>query len=628
MLTSKLKIACTVFWLGYIVLLLVLPASYPPDPTLPNVAARSGYNTGLAYFLIAGWSVFGLLFFMVIPHQSEASGSDNPGQLSNYPVRPTQAWLEALVVGTLTTLLYWPAFLARFGNYIEDTYFMNVLARMQCGQLPYQDFEFLYGPLMIYPAHLWINLFGFSMQSYYSLIVFLQVTFFILLLRLFQHHIHNFRDRFIAFVLFAPFVFDTLLGMNYIGWRLIPTILAILIVSARPNSVFKSAIAGALVGIQLAYSYEFGIIALIAISLLYVACYLGPKKSPVVFPALVFILTTAVIGFVITYALTGETLKDYLSATAYTLQYAKNTGIGNFRYYWTVNTLSLFGLLSIAVAVTGLGLRKLRHETMLYGDRLLLVALLFTLGSLRIAIQRADLWHVTLSFLPLILAFLWPTQKNIFTVKRSTQSMIVIVIAVASLTRLFGLLPTASYFGEGLILGAKNVLLEQGAGQSKVTARTYSVQSELVQPDIDTVSLANYLARPVRADRPVIFYSKLWRLAIHAGVCSAGYSFYKSMYTDGYKPMTEYLQGHHNTLVVVDEKAYGYLYENLQPRTAPAELSIVKKLASWLSSVHYQQKFDAKAVTREIWKRNLGDYLVENYQRAEQFGELIILERR
>jgi hypothetical protein len=628
MLNSKLKIACTVFWLVYIVLLIVIPASYPPDPTLPNVAARSGYSTGLAYFLIAGWSVFGLLFFMLIPDQSEVSKSSNPGQLSNNPVRPTQAWLEVLIVGTLTTLLYWPDFLARFGNYIEDTYFMNVLARMQCGQLPYQDFEFLYGPLMIYPAHLWINLFGFSMHSYYTLIAFLQTACFILLLRLFQHHIHNFRDRFIAFLLFAPFVFDTLLGLNYIGWRLIPIILAILVVSAQPHSVLKALIAGTLIGIQLAYSYEFGIIAFIAISLLYVACFLEPKKPPVVYPALVFILTTGVIGFAITYILTGETLKDYLSATAYTLQYAKSTGIGNFRYYWTVNTLSLFGLLSIAVAIVGLGLRYLRHKAMAYGDRLILVALLFTLGSLRIAIQRADLWHVTLSFLPLILAFLWPTPKNIFTVKRSTQRMIVALIAVASITRLFGLLPTASYFGEGLILGAKNVLLEQGAGQSEVKARTYSVQSELVQPDKDTVSLANHLAQPTQTDRPVIFYSKLWRLGTHAGVCSSGYSFYKSMYTDGYKPMAEFLNDHHNTLVIIDEKAYGYLYENLQPRSAPAELSIVKKLASWVSSVHYQQKFSAKAVTREIWKRNLGDYLVENYQRAEQFGEIIVLERR
>jgi hypothetical protein len=206
--------------------------------------------------------------------------------------------------------------------------------------------------------------------------------------------------------------------------------------------------------------------------------------------------------------------------------------------------------------------------------------------------------------------------------------MIVALIAVASITRLFGLLPTASYFGEGLILGAKNVLLEQGAGQSEVKARTYSVQSELVQPDKDTVSLANHLAQPTQTDRPVIFYSKLWRLGTHAGVCSSGYSFYKSMYTDGYKPMAEFLNDHHNTLVIIDEKAYGYLYENLQPRSAPAELSIVKKLASWVSSVHYQQKFSAKAVTREIWKRNLGDYLVENYQRAEQFGEIIVLERR
>ena len=295
MLKFKLPISCTVFWLGYIVLLTLLPVIFPADVTLPNVAARSGYNIGLVYPLLAFWSICGLLFFALVSTKGwsfktlltnsstnrtpqairsedliicesltqdfSSSSRRRNRRIAGYTTvsttqktdkktsqkthiikssllsKPVLGWLECLLVGTVASLLYWPQFLARYGNYIEATYFMNVLARMQCGQLPYQDFEFLYGPLMIYPAHYWINLFGFSMQSYYTLIAFLQAAFFILLLRLFQHHVPIFKTRLLAFALFAPFVFDTLLGLNYIGWRTMPAILAMLAVSARPNAI-------------------------------------------------------------------------------------------------------------------------------------------------------------------------------------------------------------------------------------------------------------------------------------------------------------------------------------------------------------------------------------------------------
>jgi hypothetical protein len=160
-------------------------------------------------------------------------------------------------VGSLVAFIYWPAFLARYGSYIEDQYFMNVLLRMQSGQIPYRDFEFLYGPLMIYLGHYWINIVGYSLQSYYSLLVCLQVSFFIIALLLFQYHIRDFRERYLAFLLFALFSFDSLLGLNYIGWRIMFSILAIMVVSAKPHNVLYGLIAGGLVAIQLAYSYEY-----------------------------------------------------------------------------------------------------------------------------------------------------------------------------------------------------------------------------------------------------------------------------------------------------------------------------------------------------------------------------------
>ena len=57
------------------------------------------------------------------------------------------------------------------------------------------------------------------------------------------------------------------------------------------------------------------------------------------------------------------------------------------------------------------------------------------------------------------------------------------------------------------------------------------------------------------------------------------------------------------------------------------KLSPTKKLASWMSSIHYEQKLPEAEIKYEIWKQNLGDYLVQHYVRGHQVDDMIILER-
>lgn len=632
MFSQKPLVPYILFWLGYVVLVALLPVVFPPDATLPNVAARSGYNTGLAYILIATWSVLGMLFFALLPVQREpcqtqvATSISPQNNTGSMPLEPK--WLEFGVVLVLVLLLYWPAFLMRHGNYIEDRYFMNVLANMQCGQLPYRDFEFLYGPLMIYPAHYWMKLFGFSMQSYYSFLVFLQASFYIVLLRIFQYHIPKFRHRFIAFLLFVPFVFDTLLGLNYIGWRTMPAIFSIMIVAARPTSMAMSLLAGVLAGMQLAYSYEFGIIALIANILLFSILTLVDRRQPVMLSAFSFVVMAVLVGVLLIVGLTGDTVTDYLSATMHILQIAQDTGIGNLRFYWTLNSLSLFALLSIAIVVLASGFRSAFRNPMSYGDRLLLVATLFTLGSLKVAFQRADIWHMSIAFVPLLLAFLLPAQKQVFMVGRMLKRPVIVLIAIAAITRIIGLLPTASYFGAGLLKGARDVVVGQDSGKIDFESRSYSLQRELSYPDQEIVALAEYLADPVRSERPVVFYGDRWWMGVYVGVCPSGYSFYQLMYTDEYRSIRNFMQQNTGTLVVIGEAAYEYLFENKPVQVSVHNSTVVKKLASWLSSIHYDQKLSDKEIKYESWKRNLGDYLVENYRRTVKIGKNVVLEYR
>ena len=633
----------TFFLLGYIGLLIIVPTAFAPDATLPNVASRFGYNTQVAYLVIAIWSLVGLGVFAYIgrPALPDAgrsrAGTDPlhaPSIPSGYLLR--SPWLECLVVGALTALLYWPPFLVRYGTYIEDTYFVNALWRMQCGQLPYRDFEFLYGPLMLYPSHYWMKLVGYSLQNYYWLVAVLQGAAMAFSLRLFQSQIPDFRTRWVAFVLFAAFIFDTLLGFNYIAWRILLIVVALAIAAREPTKTL-GLISGSLIGAQLAYSFDYGIVAFIALAAVYVSSALNASKSrwlnrPAVETLVIFIVTTCATSLIVSLWLTGDTFYDFTSSISHALLYASAKGLGNFRFYWTVNSIALFGLLAFAIIAVGGGLPYVRRQTLTPGDRFLLGALLFAVGGLKIAIQRADVWHITLPFIPLVAALLWRSPKNVFTIDKSGERIVWTLLIVAAVTRCIGLLPTASYFISGVAQGARDhISATKPLSETRTVPahfRRYSLQSELSRPDPDIAALARYLADPVRLDRPVLFYGDLWGLGASAGVCPAGYSFYKLMYTDEFRPTIKELERRKNTLVVMEARTYQQLLGGKPPTSDSAPLTVTKQLASWLSSTHYGQKLPEEQVRFSIWKRNVGDYLLRNYQRGEMIGDMIVLERK
>ena len=95
--------------------------------------------------------------------------------------------------------------------------------------------------------------------------------------------------------------------------------------------------------------------------------FFKPENDRTGFAALTFILTSAIVTGVLTFALTGDTLQDFLAATAYTLNYAQSKGLGSFYFYWTLNSLALFALLSLAVVIVGMGLPKALKTPMQYG---------------------------------------------------------------------------------------------------------------------------------------------------------------------------------------------------------------------------------------------------------------------
>lgn len=158
---SKTMAQIGLCWCGFVVLLGFVPWQFPPSPDLPNMASLLGYNVRLAYLLIVGWVLVFSLVVMALNYRTEMPGKHNtkPTEVS---IRPIIKWSERIIVAVGVTVAYWPASLSRYGPYLEDEYFLNVLWRMRCGELPYIDFEFLYGPLMIMPLGVWTAKFGYQ----------------------------------------------------------------------------------------------------------------------------------------------------------------------------------------------------------------------------------------------------------------------------------------------------------------------------------------------------------------------------------------------------------------------------------------------------------------------------------
>ncbi len=612
-------------WLGYVGLLIGVPVVFPPDASLPNVAARSGYNTNVAYLTVAVWTLVGLGYCAFVGRRQVPV---EPGPRLDAASPQRWAWSECLVAAAAALVVYWPPFLARYAHYSEDSFFMSVLGRMDCGQRPYRDFEFLYGPLMIYPAHAWLTAVGFSMQNYYWCLAVLQGLLFAVVMRVSQAHLPDRRTRYLAFALLSALLFDSLLGLNYLGWRVMPVLLAIVVAAARPYALRASVMAGSLLGLQLNVSFDHGAVAVVAVTLMYAASVLERPRRDSLLAAAGLVGSCLVVGAGVFLALMGETSADSVGAIAEALRYAQTAGVGNFRFYWTLNSLCLFALLSLAVAIVGSGLPQMRRTTMCYGDRLWLGALLFAVGSLRVAMQRADIWHLTLPFVPLIAVCLWQPAVRVFTVPRHARTWLWVLILGAVLTRAIGLAPTASHFLRGWARGAVDVVSGAPAPTQAISARRHTVQAELSHPDPGTVELARFLASSEQRARPVIFYGDLWWLGLHTGVCPNGYSFFQLMYTDTHRPMTATLNEDEDTLVVMGETNFQRLYDAAPPRSTRYTVTAMQRLGSWLSSIHIDQQPLEAEITYEVWKRNLGDVLVDHYEQIGRFGSVVVLQRR
>jgi hypothetical protein len=613
--------------------LLIIPKRTPTDDTnIISAAASAGYDTEAAFWTVFVWAVLAISASLLIHRwwpgrTSDAPGSAEIGTVASGPgpARGKLNWLELLAVFALFALAYFPVFLARNGPYMEDLIFLSALHRMECGQLPYADFAFLYGPLMIYPLWAWSQVFGVSMVSYFGYLAILEGVQFALLMGVLQCFLPDRKSRYWVFLLLLPFLFNTLLGLNYNGIRRLLPALVLVLMAYRPHD--RSAIvAGALLlGLTLAYSHEYGMAALLAALGMYGVMFLWGERAAALKSASLFATGGVLVWVAVNLALLGSTASSYVELST-NVAAMMSSGHAAFRFYWTANSLALFGLLTLACVAVGKGLLPRPDDSLRSGDRLLIGAIVFAIVMLKSGLTRSDLWHLSGGFMALLLAFLLPLPRSSMTMGMAQQRVASALVVVASITYLVGIAPTGSLYAASYVRGLLDLFRAQPAVEANT--RAPSLELERSNPRPEFVSMGSYLAQPERAGRPVLFYGRAWPVPLRVGVCAGDYKLDDLMYTEFRQPESSYLQEHPDALVVMRIDDYERLYGLRDPSGAAPRMQITptKQLGRWLSTVHYDAAAVEGRLQDEARDRLTGIYVRTRYRLAARFGEHVVLE--
>jgi len=644
---------------GFLPLLLVVPRRVSPPADVVSAATVAGYDTPAAWAVAAGWIILTTLAIALIArrsmplHRDEADTAATDGPASDdhasggrhdrdraggtaddrRVLRPlTGRAPPLLLVGVfiLLLLVYFPPFLAKSGPFIEDQIHLGALHRMIGGQMPYRDFEFLYGPLMLYVPWVWTKVFGYDLMAFYSFIALLEAVSFTILTAIVWRLVRDPRRRVFVLVVVAALAFNALVGPNWSVSRRLPALLALIALAADPLAFRNLAGAAALLAVQAAWSHDFGAAGMIGAMAILGLAGLHVSWRRAIGSAIGLAAGTAVLWAAIVSSLLGSAFGDYLHEVRF-LTSRFSAGEAGFEFYWTANSLAMFLLIAVACVVVGRRLLSRRGPAPIIGDYLLAGAFAFLVITLRSGLNRSDLWHLDAALLPLMLAVLAPTSRRLFTATKIEDRVMIGASAIVAFTYAFGLLPSASFLARGWLRGMRNVAAATAAPAFRPRAPALILGRR--SHDTPAWRMAEYFSDPQRATRPIAFYEDTWPLPKFIGVYKTDFINDDFLYSDSRGDrVRDYLDSHPDAFVVITEDAYNRL-AGLSDSTAFPELrrrfqpTVVKRLGGWLSTVHYRGVEAEIAIKDARWRRTVGAYVKARYRVVERFDSFLVLGR-
>ncbi|MGH7447296.1 MAG: hypothetical protein ACREK1_13915, partial [Longimicrobiales bacterium] len=227
-----------------------------------SVAGAGGYDPAVAHLLLTllalavlaiaavyGWRI-ALPVAGARPAPPADEGTAPAGGNRGERLSVSLILLVSLLVFVLFLVMYFPPFLARYGPYGEDKYFLSVLQRMEVGQQPYTGFEFIYGPLLIYPMARWMTAFGYSLESYYSLLALVEGATFAGVTAALGLIMPDRRRWFAALAVVLILLVNDNLGISWIALRRLLPVVILLVYAWRGRTRQGAAAVAALIGVQ------------------------------------------------------------------------------------------------------------------------------------------------------------------------------------------------------------------------------------------------------------------------------------------------------------------------------------------------------------------------------------------
>ncbi|MCI0742579.1 MAG: hypothetical protein L0Y72_26400 [Gemmataceae bacterium] len=627
-LSGRRAVLLGLFFFGAIVITLpTVPYLFPVSPDVASSAAVAGYSNRVAFQLAMIILALCTALFALVSRSGLLWAPEAP---ESHEARITKSGViripELTVVFLSAGFLYLPWALAETGPFTEDDFFLSVLHRMQIGQSPYLDFEFMYGPLMLFLPHLWLKLFGYSATSYYGYVALAEAVKFTLLATFLQLCFERFRARLTAFIILAPLLFNVLLGPNYDGVRQLLPASILMVIAARPLGRRTAIVVPLMTGALLAYSHEFGAACLAAIVAVYLLlAWKNGARENLARLCLILVFSVA-IWLIITGAILGNSFVPYLESS-WDLARRYQLGEFGFPFYWTGNSLGVFGLLILTGAIVGAGIGREKSMGLLAGDLLLVGGFAYNLVGLKSGLNRCDLWHLTTPIFALATAFAIPWPSRLFPIE-SVRRFGCALIFVISMTFLAGLAPASSQVFRNWFHGIKQLAVGGSvADRAPIESATPVIRNRLSS---EVASLRDYLLSAGR-DRPVVYYSRMWPLDKIIGVPNAAYPTTSALTSeDAGNKIANFLSRNRNALVVIDLETYQRVFRIADRAQAPEPTdfykpTLTKSIVSWLSTAHFRV-IEGEIIAQDLrWDRTVGSYLRANHAPAAMLGASVVL---
>lgn len=626
MIINRLFTIMLPIWMaGFIILMITVPrmVEIPDAENIVSASNASGYFAPTAYLVTLLWSLVIVGASLLMARMSDAHPASEGAPWVPGRIRP----LELLVVFALFGIAYFPTFPTRYGPLTESFAEIAGAFRMMCGQLPYEDFERLYGPLLANSVAGWMNIFGASMHSYFGFTAVQEAVQFTILMAVIQIFVPDRKTRWIAFALISIFMLNVLLGVNWSAARRLLAVFAILLAASRPFSIPVNVIVGVIVGIHATYSHEYAGAGLLGIGAIYGVLLLGPDWRRSLTSGPIVAVVALIVWAVVARALTGETWHAYLDSMTRVVG-MMSLGHVSFAFSWSINALALYALLTLACVMAGAALPRFRSGGAQTGDLFFIGALVFALIVLKSGLNRADVWHLDAAFAALIPAFLLRMPSRIIPHSPATHRLSFALICIAAVTYLAGSYPAIRSYAGAYANGARDVLTGvEPADTSAYPLRGPATETERSYPRAELLELGAYLARPENIDLPVLYYGSNWLVSPLIGACPQDFKLDALMYSEFDRPERDFLIANPGTIVVMSVEDYERLYEGA-PVPQGDDLDTTRKVLSWVASPHYTQGWLEANLLNAARDRVTGAWLLENYDFVERFGRSVILRPR